>query len=181
MHELCVNPDIQSRLRKEILDTIKTHGDLTYEAVQDMKYLNMVVSETLRKYPLTPLIQRECESDYTIPETGIVIEKGVGILISQHGLHWDPKYFPNPEKFDPERFSDENRQKIPSYVYLPFGDGPRNCIGERFGLLSTKLGIIHIIQNFKVERNSLTQEPLQFGRSPLLRAKNGIRLTFQHL
>lgn len=83
---------------------------------------------------MTPNIVRVCEENYTIPETGLTLEKGTPVLIPQHGLHWDSKYFPNPERFDPERFSDENKHKIQSYVYLPFGDGPRNCIGKLFCL-----------------------------------------------
>lgn len=67
--------------------------------------------------------------NYKIPGTDVVVEKGTGILIPAYGLHNDPDYFPEPEKFDPDRFSDENRGRIPSHVYLPFGEGPRNCIG----------------------------------------------------
>jgi len=181
LHELCINSDIQDRLRKEIKEVVAKHGDITYEALQDMEYLDMVVSETLRKYPLTPFIGRECSKDYKIPETGLIVEKGIPIIIPQHGLHWDPKYFPNPEKYNPERFNKENKHKITPYVYLPFGDGPRNCIGERFGLMSSKLGIIYILQNFKVERSSKTKDPLIFGRSALLQAKDGVQLKFKKL
>lgn len=87
-------------------------------------------SETLRKYPPVPTLNRECSIDYTIPDTDIVIEKGTRVLIPAYGLHHDPDYFPDPDKFDPDRFSEENKGKIPSYAYLPFGDGPRNCIGK---------------------------------------------------
>lgn len=75
-----------------------------------------------------------CEENHTIPETGLTVEKGTVVVIPSYGLHWDPKYFPNPEKFDPERFSNENKHKIQSHVYLPFGDGPRICIGKLFCL-----------------------------------------------
>lgn len=87
-------------------------------------------TETLRKYPLTPFIQRECVEDYEIPETGLIIEKGTAVVIPQHGLHWDEKYFPNPQYYDPERFSAENKSNITPFTYLPFGNGPRNCIGK---------------------------------------------------
>ncbi|KAF5275809.1 hypothetical protein FQA39_LY06669 [Lamprigera yunnana] len=181
LHELSVNPDIQHKLRDEINREIEKHDGITYEAVQDMKYLQMVISETLRKYPLTPLLARECKDDYFVPETGLVIEKGTPVIISQLGLHLDPKYFPDPQKYDPERFSEENKHKIPNYVYLPFGDGPRNCIGERFALLTTKLGIIYVIKNFEVVKNSNTREPIVFSHSPLLRSKFGIQLTCRKL
>ncbi|XP_031349557.1 cytochrome P450 6k1-like [Photinus pyralis] len=178
LHELCFNPSTQDKLRDEIHTVIGKHdGLLTYEAVQDMKYLHMVVSETLRKYPLTPFINRECGEDYKVEGTEMLIEKGTPVLISQDALHLNPKYFPNPEKFDPERFSAENIRKIENYTYLPFGDGPRLCIGERFALLSTKLGIIHMVKNFKMVGNSQSEELLKFSRIPLRTAKNGVHMT----
>lgn len=85
--------------------------------------------ETLRKYPAIPSLNRQCTEDYRIPDTDVVLERGIKVLVSIMGLHHDPEYFPNPEKFIPERFSDENKEYIQPYTYLPFGDGPRNCIG----------------------------------------------------
>lgn len=91
--------------------------------------------ETLRKWP-PPLIERVCEKDYVIePETPeekqIVLETGIQVLIPAYGIHRDPAYYPNPEKFDPERFSDENKVNIKPFTYFPFGSGPRNCIGTK--------------------------------------------------
>lgn len=86
--------------------------------------------ETLRKYPPGPLISRKCTKDYRVEGTDVVIPKETRLLISVLGLHHDPEYFPSPEKFDPERFSAENRAKINPYTYLPFGEGPRICIGN---------------------------------------------------
>lgn len=85
--------------------------------------------ETLRKFPPAGTIQRMCNKKYTIPETGTVIEYGTRVFVSVLGLHRDPEYYPEPDKFDPERFSDENKGSIRSYTYIPFGEGPRICIG----------------------------------------------------
>jgi hypothetical protein len=82
-----------------------------------------------RKYPAGPRLSRECTKTYKIPGTDIVLEKGVLTIIPILGLHHDPKYYPDPEKFDPERFSEEEKAKRHHYVYLPFGEGPRICIG----------------------------------------------------
>lgn len=95
--------------------------------VQIIKFLLL---ETLRIYPAIPSLNRQCTKDYHIPDTDVVIEKGTKVLISILGLHHDPEYFPEPEKFDPDRFSDENKHNIRPFTYLPFGDGPRNCIGR---------------------------------------------------
>lgn len=86
--------------------------------------------ETLRMYPPVPTLTRICVQDYKMKNTDVVIEKDTSILISTLGLQRDPEYFPNPDKFDPERFSEENKKNRHPFVHLPFGDGPRNCIGN---------------------------------------------------
>ena len=68
--------------------------------------------------------------DTRLQGTDLVVEKGTQILVSVYGLHHDPKYFPHPERFDPERFNEEETKKRPNFSYLPFGEGPRICIGE---------------------------------------------------
>jgi cytochrome P450 len=88
-----------------------------------------VVSETLRKYPPVPILSRECTKTYKIPGTNIILEKGILTVVPVLALHHDPKYYPDPERFDPERFSEEEKAKRHHYVYLPFGEGPRICIG----------------------------------------------------
>lgn len=85
--------------------------------------------ETLRLYPPGSALVRKCTENYRIEDSNIVLEKGTGVLIPILGLHKDPGYFPDPEEFDPDRFSDENKSKIPTYAYMPFGEGPRVCIG----------------------------------------------------
>lgn len=87
-------------------------------------------SEALRKYPPVPVLHRQCVKDYTIPGTKTVIEKNTVVFVPVVGLHKDPDYYPDPEKFDPDRFSEENRASRHPFVHLPFGEGPRNCIGK---------------------------------------------------
>jgi len=90
----------------------------------------MVVSEAMRMYPSVPFLDRVTMEAYKVPNSDLVLEKGTPIHISLLGIHYDPKYFPDPHKFDPERFTEENKRNRPSCLYLPFGDGPRICIGE---------------------------------------------------
>jgi cytochrome P450 family 6 len=91
-------------------------------------------TETLRKYPLLAVLDRKCCSDYELPApTGngtITLPAGTGVCIPVLALHHDPTYFPEPEKFDPDRFTDENKNSRPNYTYLPFGEGPRMCLGK---------------------------------------------------
>ena len=100
-------------------------------------YAEVFVSETLRKYPPLPILTRLCTKDYIIPGTDVQLNKGVGVMIPVLGLHSDPEYYPNPDIFDPERFSEENKQSRPSFTWLPFGDGPRICIGKTYKLVLT--------------------------------------------
>ncbi|KPJ21677.1 Cytochrome P450 6B1 [Papilio machaon] len=95
-----------------------------------MTYLQQVFDETLRKYPIVDPLQRNAQTDCIIPGTNVTIKKGQTVLVNVLGIHYDPKYYPNPEKFDPERFSPENEKDRHSCAYLPFGTGPRNCIGK---------------------------------------------------
>jgi len=90
----------------------------------------LYIAETLRKYPSLPLLTRECTKRYTIPGTSVTIEKGMPVIIPLLGIHKDPKYYPNPEKFDPDRFTVEAKSKRHHFTYLPFGEGPRICIGK---------------------------------------------------
>jgi len=88
-----------------------------------------IISETLRKYPPAPFLTREATETVTLAG-GATVDAGVRVMVSLLGLHQDPEFFPNPEKFDPDRFSPENKEKIVPYSYLPFGEGPRICIGR---------------------------------------------------
>ena len=84
--------------------------------------------ETLRKYPPVAMLNRICIKKYQVPGTDVIIEEGTPVLVSVLGLHRDPEYFPDPLEFDPDRFSSDNN--VVPYTYLPFGEGPRNCIGK---------------------------------------------------
>ena len=84
----------------------------------------------MRKHPPGAALMRKCTKDYKIPDSDVTIEKGTMLMISTYGLHMDERYFPNPEKFDPDRFTDEEKAKRSHYAYLPFGEGPRFCIGR---------------------------------------------------
>ncbi|KAJ8886076.1 hypothetical protein PR048_012282 [Dryococelus australis] len=131
LYELAKNPEVQDKLRQEIDIIIEHHdGIMTYDALHDMKYLDRVIDETLRKHPPASSVGRKCTKRYVIPGTETVVEEGTDVEVPIYGLHHDPKYFPDPEKFDPDRFTPENKNKRPQLCYLPFGDGPRICIGK---------------------------------------------------
>lgn len=131
-HELAVNPDIQQKLYEEVCEVEKTLNgkQLPYDILQKMKYIDCVISETLRHWPPAPMTDRVCVKDYEYDdgETKFTFEKGMAFWIPIYSLHHDEKYFPNPNKFDPERFNDNNKDNILPGTFIPFGIGPRNCI-----------------------------------------------------
>ncbi|KAK4874007.1 hypothetical protein RN001_013367 [Aquatica leii] len=161
-YELAMNEDVQKKLQDEIKETLhECNGKLTYEAVQKMMYMDMVVSETLRKWPTGFTLDRLCVKDYLIEpvhswEKPLLIEKGTMIQIPVGGIHHDPKYFPDPEKFDPERFNDDSKHNIKHFTYFPFGSGPRNCIASRFALIKNKILIFHLLSKFDIVKTKKT-------------------------
>ncbi|XP_012230909.2 cytochrome P450 9e2-like [Linepithema humile] len=169
-HELAVNRDIQDRLREEVEQHFSEENDtISYESLSKMVYMDMVVSETLRKYPPVLLIDRLCVKNYELPPSqpgykSVTVKSNDVMMIPVYGLHHDPKYFPSPQKFDPERFSDENKDNIFPYTYLPFGHGPRKCIGNRFALMETKLLIAHLLRKFIIKTTEKTVEPVVFDK-----------------
>lgn len=161
LYEVSVNMDIQKTLRKEILDALEeTGGKITYDMVMTLPYLDMVVSETLRKYPPLAFLDRVAGADYKIPDSDLVLEKGTPVYLSMLGVHNDPEYFPDPDKYDPLRFTDENKKKRPACTYFPFGDGPRICIGMRLGLMQSKLGLVKLLSKYEVTPCEATPIPL---------------------
>nr|XP_046472608.1 cytochrome P450 6A1-like isoform X1 [Neodiprion pinetum] len=178
--ELAQYQDIQDRLRKEIKESLKSNNhSVTYDSVKEMKYLDMVFQETLRLRPPVVFHMRKAVTDYTFRGTNVTIPKGQKVWIPVWDIHQNPKYYPKPEVFDPERFTDDMRQARHPMTYLPFGDGPRNCIGARFAVYQTKLGLIKVLSNFKVDVCDKTHIPYKPDpKSFLLVPIGGVYLQF---
>lgn len=166
IHELAANPRIQDRLYEEIVETKNqlNGNELIFEALQKMKYMDMVVSETLRLWSIATISDRVVSKQYLVEDydgTKVLLQPNSTIWIPTFAIHRDPKYFPNPNTFDPDRFSSENKNSIPASAYAPFGNGPRACIASRFALLQIKALIYHILSDFKLECSPKTQIPLK--------------------
>lgn len=147
--ELGLNPEIMQRVHKEIDDIYdKYDGKLNYDVILEMEYLGKVLSEGLRKYPPIGFLNRKCVRDSVLPVGNIKVAKGTRIFTPIYELHMDPKIYENPEKFDPERFSQD--KKINDISYQPFGEGGRKCIGMRFARLQALAGLVYVLRNFTV-------------------------------
>ncbi|XP_055905027.1 probable cytochrome P450 6g2 [Eupeodes corollae] len=156
LYELAKRPDLQMRLRNEIRDALEENGgDINYRMIANLQYLHMIIQEVLRLYPPLGFLDRECTVQdgevYSFdPFSSLIVRRGMPIYIPVFGIQRDPKYFSNPNEFDPERFSLENKSKIVPFTYLPFGTGPHSCIGERFAMLQAKIGLVNFFRNHYV-------------------------------
>ncbi|XP_014216982.1 cytochrome P450 6k1-like [Copidosoma floridanum] len=165
LYQIAVNPEVQKRLRDELANSVeKTNGKLTYDVVTDAPYLNMIVREALRMFPILTWLDRVPDVDYTFPGTNVTIKKGTPVIFPLRSMQMDPKYYKDPEKFDPERFSDENKSEVIPFTYAPFGEGPRNCIGGRLGLLQVKLATAYLVMNYEITPCEKTPIPLKCDR-----------------
>ncbi|KAM6121667.1 cytochrome P450 3A29-like [Phoenicopterus ruber ruber] len=173
-YNLATHPDVQQRLQDEIDANLPNKAAPTYNAIAQMEYLDMVVNESLRLFPPGGRIERVCKK--TVELNGVTIPKGVVVMIPAYVLHRDPEYWPEPEEFRPERFSKENKESIDPYTFLPFGAGPRNCIGMRFALLIMKVAVVFLLQNFSFRTCKDTPIPLVLDTKGFMQPKQPIVL-----
>ncbi|KAM4814478.1 cytochrome P450 3A9-like [Urocitellus parryii] len=174
LYELATHPDAQTKLQQEIDAALPNKAPATYDTVLQMEYLDMVVNETLRLYPIDGRLERVCKKDIEI--NGVPIRKGTVVMIPSFVLHRDPLHWPEPEEIRPERFSKQNKDSIDPYVYMPFGNGPRNCIGMRFALMNMKLALVEVMQNFSFQPCKETQIPLKLADQVILQSEKPIIL-----
>ncbi|XP_060101628.1 thromboxane-A synthase isoform X2 [Heteronotia binoei] len=169
---LATNPECQQKLLHEVDEFFAKHDVPDYQNIHELLYLDMVIAETLRMYPPAFRFTREASKDCVILRqcipAGFVVEIAVG------HLHYNPKIWPEPEKFIPERFTAEAKQQRHPFSYLPFGAGPRGCIGVKLALMEIKLALLRILQKFSFQTCPETQIPLQLKSQATLGPKNGV-------
>jgi cytochrome P450 len=143
---LAKHPDVNAKLRAEIATL---GGRLpTLQDLATQPYAEMVLKEAMRLYPPAAGATREPVRPVTIG--GVTFQPGAPVIITTYAMHRNPALFPDPERFDPERFSAENEPKIPKHAYLPFGGGPRVCIGNMFAMMEAQLALIVILQRWQL-------------------------------
>ncbi|CAG9785965.1 unnamed protein product [Diatraea saccharalis] len=185
LHELCLNPEVQEKLYQEVKEFKETRGKLTYENVTELKYLDSVLNETFRKWSIVIAMDRICTKEYELPpahEGGKPYKLYPGDLVysSVNAIHMDPQYYPNPEVFNPDRFSEENKRNIQPFTFMPFGMGPRACIGSRFALLELKVLLFTLVSNFKILKCPKTIDPIVLAANDFnIKAKGHTWLKFE--
>ncbi|XP_066540921.1 thromboxane-A synthase isoform X2 [Hoplias malabaricus] len=169
---LAIHPESQVQLQREVDDFYAKHDSPDYNNVQELKYLDMVVCEALRLYPPGFRFARDVEEDCVV--NGQFLPKGATLVIPASFLHHDAQYWPEPEKFMPERFTPEAKASRHPFVYLPFGAGPRSCVGMRLAQLEIKMALVNIFKRFNVVACEDTKVPLELKSNTTLGPKNGI-------
>jgi len=182
-HELSKNPDIQERLQNEVDEAYESANGKCpdYNVIQNLPYLDQVIHETLRMHPVFNMTRTCVVPEYKVPGTNYTIKKDERININVSGIHSDPKFYPNPEQFNPENFSKEAKSSRSPYTFLGFGQGPRACIGMRFALLEAKIGLAATVRHFTFLRCDKTVEKPELDpTSTLGYVKNGLWVKMRH-
>ncbi|XP_055952745.1 cytochrome P450 4C1-like [Argiope bruennichi] len=175
---LGIYPEVQKQVHEE-LDAIfgdEKNMDISREILSHMRYLECVIKETMRLYPVIPLITRENDREFKV--LNHTVEKGTICVILFTALHRDPEVFPDPEKFDPDRFLPENCAGRHPYAYTPFSAGPRNCIGQKFAMMEAKTILACILAHFRVKSLD-SRDKVLFYPNITLRNVYPMRLSFE--
>ncbi|KAK9744576.1 Cytochrome P450 [Popillia japonica] len=171
------HPDIQQKVFEEVHQVLQSkRTPTTISELHEMKYLENVIKESLRLYPSVPFIIRDLEQEVQIGE--YKIPAGVQVNLQIYGTHRSAEYYPEPDKFDPDRFLPENSQKRHPYAYIPFSAGPRNCIGQKFAMYEEKTVLATIVNRYKITAME-TPETITVTADLILRPMNGVILKLQ--
>jgi len=178
-YELSRRPEVQEKLYEEIAGAVDSDGEIDYDLLQNMPFLDAVVSETLRMHTISIRLGRMAAEDYKLGDTGIVVEKGQTVEIPVYAVHHCEELYPNHSLFDPDRWMPETSHKLVPYTYLPFGTRHRACVGTRFALMVVKLALCHVIRRYKLVTSKNTDIPVLLKSSVLNHTPERVILAVQ--
>lgn len=164
-------PDVQQRVFNEVQTCLNEDNDITIGAVNKLRYMDMAIKESMRIYTLAPIVGRRGTNSLDFDGKKVPADTTIYFLVNS--IHMDPKYFPQPDKYDPDRFlADRN-----PYTYIPFSAGLRICAGQKFAMLSMKLLTISVLRQFEVKLGYEGFKPKVYCEE-FLKSANGIQLKF---
>ncbi|CAH1233402.1 CYP3A5 [Branchiostoma lanceolatum] len=173
-YNLALHQEVQDRVIKEVDAVIEKRGKLDYEALMEMPFLEMCVNETLRMFPASQRLERVCNKDTEIK--GLHIPAGTVVNIPAYAIHHDEEIWPEPDKFKPERFSKEEKEARDPYAFLPFGSGPRNCVGMRLAQLELRFALAKALQKFRLVPCDRTVVPIRIKNTLSNQIEDGVWL-----
>jgi cytochrome P450 len=173
-HLLAQHPEIEKNLHEE-LDRVLRGRAPQFSDLPALTYTERVIKESMRLYPPAWSLARTVISEFEL--RGYRIPAGANVVMSQWIMHRNPTYFPDPEKFDPDRWLPARSQKLPRFAYFPFGGGPRQCIGSSFAMMEATLLLATIAQTFRLR--SVPGHPVVLVPSFTLRPKYGMRMSIK--
>ncbi|MEK7830017.1 MAG: cytochrome P450, partial [Acidobacteriota bacterium] len=172
---LSQNPEVEAKFHAEI-DEVLSGQTATAEHYPRLRYTEMVFAEAMRMYPPAWIIGRRALNDYEL--NGYHVPNRSIILMSQYVAHHNPKYFPDPDRFDPERWTAEARESRPKFSYFPFGGGPRLCIGESFAWMEGVLVMATLARKWRMRL--VPGHPVELQPIVTLRPKHGMKMRLEH-
>ncbi|XP_053393028.1 cytochrome P450 3A25-like [Mercenaria mercenaria] len=175
-YALALHPDVDAKLYEEVQKHVGQDVP-DYENIGKLKYMDQFINEVLRFYPPLNRLNRVANEDITVG--AITIPKGTVIHVPVWTIHHSEENYPDPETFDPERFSQSKKGATDGVAFLPFGTGPRNCIGMRLALVEAKIALVYSLRKIRFVKCDKTQVPLDLDHFTILRPKTPIQLRIE--
>ncbi|XP_060533271.1 cytochrome P450 4C1-like [Cylas formicarius] len=172
------HPDVQEKVYEEILEVIGPRRAVEMSDLPELKYIERVINEVMRLFPVAPFLLRTAFEDIDLGDK--IIPKGAAIVYSFLVTHRMEKYWPDPLKFDPDRFLPEEIAKRPSSAFAPFSCGPRNCLGRKFGMTYMKVLVATVLRRYRFHSYSYKRiEDIKITANILIRAEDGFKVAFE--
>ncbi|KAL3277151.1 hypothetical protein HHI36_012504 [Cryptolaemus montrouzieri] len=168
--------EFQDRIYEEMTQIVDSNGIPTYDDLMNMSFLDRFIKESLRLYPAGLLLSRTMVND-TVTKTGYMIPAGTPMVFNIFDIHRNAKLYPDPLKFDPDRFLPETAENRPPGAFIPFGYGPRQCIAYKYALIQMKLTICRLLKEFELKPGDLI-ENIEILPDLILKCKGGINIKF---
>ncbi|XP_049825999.1 cytochrome P450 4V2-like isoform X2 [Aethina tumida] len=165
------------KLHEEILNNVRTDKPIEHSDLKNLRYTEMVLNETMRIMPVVPLVARTATEDLKLGDK--TIPKGTDLAVSVFNVHRDERYYKQPDKFVPERFSQEEVAKRPQHCFVPFSAGPRNCIGWKYAMMLMKTALANVVLNFEMSSKHKSVDELKLESDIILRTKIPLDCTFK--